>query len=263
MTYIPNVVSIFLYLYFFTFLFKQNHIKYEQEIHHQKDEIAQQKEELHHVHKQITDSVRYAKRIQTAMLPPFAKMNVFAECFIFYQPKDIVSGDFYWFSNFLHENRQISLIACVDCTGHGVPGALMTMVGNALLNQIVNEKGIIEPAEILKELDKQIISTLQQEVEGSQVNDGMDMGICMIDKAANTLKFAGSKHNLFLFRNQTLEEIHGSRSTIGGDYRKKQFLQNEITLQENDTFYLSTDGYADQFGGYENKRFNKQNFKHY
>ncbi|GAB4199341.1 MAG: hypothetical protein OHK0057_31230 [Thermoflexibacter sp.] len=268
-SYYPNVIAIFLYLYIFTNLFKKNHVKYEEEIKKQKNEITLQKEELFQVHKQLTDSVRYAKRIQTATLPTKEKISTYLDYFIFYQPKDIVSGDFYWFARVDDKDSSPNdghnyklLIVCGDCTGHGVPGAFMTMIANALLYQIVNEENITEPREILQELNRKLVTTLRQDVDDYKINDGMDIGICLLDKKQKTMKFAGSKHSLIMLRNQNLIEISGSRSPIGGYFSKiKQYEQHIITYQEEDIFYLFTDGYADQFGGDNNKRFNKHNFK--
>ncbi|MCH8331554.1 MAG: SpoIIE family protein phosphatase [Bacteroidetes bacterium] len=180
-----------------------------------------------------------------------------------YKPKDIVSGDFYWFS---HQNGK-SIIAAVDCTGHGVPGAFMSMIGNTLLNEIVNEKQITEPAVILSELHSAILNTLQQEGEDAQSQDGMDMALCIIDQKNNLIRFAGAKNPLYIIRNGTLEmieaDIHsiGGKSYMSGKEVEPKFTGHEIPIEKNMVIYMFSDGYMDQFGGEPRKKFSSQGFK--
>jgi serine phosphatase RsbU (regulator of sigma subunit) len=256
--YYPNILLSFVTIYLVANLFKQEHINYESEIEAQKNEIEQQREELEKTYKQITDSLRYAKRIQLALLPEEKKIDDLFENFIFYKPKDIVSGDFYYFT----EIDKFFIIAVVDCTGHGVPGAFMTMIGNALLNHIIKENQITEPAIILKELDKRLSETLQTQPDAHKINDGMDILLCRIDVDCQEITFAGAKRNLFIFQNNILREIKGNRFPIGSfQYKEKEFHQESFYYQKNDTMYLLTDGYTDQFGGQENKKLGSKYFK--
>ncbi len=208
----------------------------------------------------VTASINYARRIQFALLPLENKIKEFIpDSFIFYQPKDIVSGDFYWFS--ITRNEDIFFVVG-DCTGHGVPGAFMTLIANSLLNQIVNEKLISEPAEILTLLDKSLLATLHQHTADDIVNDGMDISLLRINRQKSEIVFAGAKRSLIYFSNGILNEVKGSIFSIGGlQFKTKQFSQTTIEASNNDTFYLFTDGYTDQFGGNENKKFMISRFK--
>jgi len=212
----------------------------------------------------IIDSIDYAKRIQQSILIPEHEIQKhLPESFIYYQPKDIVSGDFYWFS---HQNGK-SIIAAVDCTGHGVPGAFMSMIGNTLLNEIVNEKQITEPAVILSELHSAILNTLQQEGEDAQSQDGMDMALCIIDQENNLIWFAGAMNPLYIIRNGTLEMIKadiysiGGKSYMSGKEVEPKFTGHEIPIEKNMVIYMFSDGYMDQFGGEPRKTFSSQGFK--
>lgn len=249
--YYPNILLAFVTIYLVANLFKQEHINYE-------NEIEKQREELEKAYKQITDSLRYAKRIQLALLPEERKIDDLFENFIFYKPKDIVSGDFYYFAEVEH----FFIVAVADCTGHGVPGAFMTMIGNALLNQIIKENQIIEPAFILKELDKRLSETLQRQPDAQKINDGMDIQLCRVDIDNQKITFSGAKRNLYIFQDSTLREIKGNRFPIGSfQYKEKEFHQESFYYQKNDVMYLFTDGYTDQFGGQENKKLGSKYFK--
>jgi serine phosphatase RsbU (regulator of sigma subunit) len=215
-------------------------------------------------HKDIKSSIRYAKRIQEAILPTTAFKDVFKEnAFVFYRPKDIVSGDFYWIEKIKTGNSEKILFAAVDCTGHGVPGAFMSIVGHNLLNQAVNEHKKVKPSDILDELNIGLSETLRQTAEDSLVKDGMDIALCSLEKnSANayTLQFAGANNPVWLVKqNQMpeLKEIKGDKFPIGifmGEELHK-FNNHEIELTEGDTVYIFTDGYADQFGGVNGKKF--------
>ena len=219
-----------------------------------KRKINEQKNLLEIQHKNITASIRYAKTIQQAILPDIAVIKKYFELFIIYQPKDIVSGDFYWFSD-LHakttEGKSLFL-AVVDCTGHGVPGAFMSMIGNRLLNEIVNERRIDNPKEILEILNTEVRSVLRQDQTDN--NDGMDISLCRFiknDEEKVSLSFAGAKRNMQIIKKERKEilKLKGDRSSIGGTGDSKtqiQFKNQEMLLSKGDLLYLSTDGIIDQ-----------------
>lgn len=213
----------------------------------------------------ITDSIRYAKRIQSALLPGKGDLQeMFEESFIFYLPKDIVSGDFYW----LHETPEKKIFAVGDCTGHGVPGAFMSFVGIHHLNQAVKENKLSDPSEILEFLDQGVNDTLKQKYGESVVRDGMDMMICCLDKTNGdkpNLEFSGANNPLYIIRDNQIIEHKGNKSPIGSfiDQQKTQdkFSSQTVELHKGDNIYLFTDGYADQFGGPNGKKFKYSRFK--
>lgn len=243
-------------------------------IHKEKEKINEIKIEIELQHREVIDSVNYAKRIQEAILPSLHEIAVcFPHSFVLFKPKNIVSGDFYWFSQL---NGKI-IIASIDCTGHGVPGAFMSVIGSTLLNQIVNEKGITDPAEILDQLDKGVNHSLHQTQTGSQSRDGMDAAICCFEFASSVgkekyvlcevegdlkLHFAGANRPLYYIKNNNLEEIKADKFSIGGlDYNNlKKFTTHTFLLEKNDSLYISTDGFADQFGQ-NNKKLKTKKFK--
>ena len=208
--------------------------------------------------KEITESIHYAQSVQAAILDQESIRKSFPESFILYKPKDIVSGDFYWHS----KPNGVDVMASVDCTGHGVAGAFMTVIGNSLLNQIVVENKETQPAKVLELLEQKLRLTLKDKhVDIS--NHGMDIAICCIDRKLQRLTFAGARSDLYFVREGTINEVKGDRHTIGenlGD-EVKAFKQQEIIYQDNDIYYLSSDGYADQFGAETNKKFMKKRFK--
>jgi CheY-like chemotaxis protein len=210
--------------------------------------------------KKITDSINYAKRIQTALLPDAARFaGMFSNSFVLYQPRDIISGDFYWLD--ITTEGQI-LLALADCTGHGVPGAFMTLIGNELLNSIVNTEGIEAPNIILERLHQHVVTSLKQ--DDTQSKDGMDIVICRIDVDEKKMLFSGGKNSMFIVRNGVAEEIKGDRHSIGGstkDGETRKFTQHEIDMSTPAAYYLFTDGYIDQFGGEEARKFMRFNFK--
>lgn len=221
-------------------------------------EVVQKSMELEKKNKDITDSIRYAKRIQTAVLPPEIP---FDNTFVFFRPKDIVSGDFYW----LEHIDEREMIAAVDCTGHGVPGAFLSILGHSMLTKIVREYGILEPAKILDRLDEEIIHALHQKnVEGERVvNDGMDLALICYNRKTNVLEFAGGYNPLIMIRNGELEEVKADRFPIGMTtiHTDKKFTNHEIKVEKGDSFYIFSDGYADQFGGEDGRKFRKKNMK--
>jgi len=230
----------------------------EEKVRERTAEVVQKSEELEKKNKDITDSIRYAQRIQVAVLPPEVP---FEKTFVFFKPKDIVSGDFYWFETF--DDKE--MIAAVDCTGHGVPGAFLSILGHSMLTKIVREYGILKPSEILDQLDIEIINALHQKnVEGERVvNDGMDLALISYDRKKNTIEYAGAYNPLIQIRDGELTEIKANRFPIGmtSVHQSKKFTNHEIKVEKGDTYYVFSDGYADQFGGQEGRKFRKKNMK--
>jgi len=226
----------------------------------EKEVVEAVKSQLEEKNKDITDSINYAKRIQEAILPSQAAIyKSFPEAFIYYQPKDIVSGDFYWFT----EAEGFYFVAAVDCTGHGVPGAFMSLIASTLLNDIVNEKKITVPSEILQKLNNQIIEALKQNEDDSSSRDGMDMAICRVDKKKSKLVFAGAARPMYHVRKQVLTEMKGQGYPIGGHYglMNLKYSDSEIELEQGDMFYISSDGYADQFHESDKKKFSTKRLR--
>jgi serine phosphatase RsbU (regulator of sigma subunit) len=200
--------------------------------------------------KNILDSINYALRIQQAILPSEEEIRrSLPDSFIFYRPKDVVSGDFYWFG----EQDGKKLIAAVDCTGHGVPGAFMSMIGSALLNEIVNERSITEPGSILDSLRENIIRSMKQTGAEGENKDGMDIALCVLDSSG--IRFAGANNPLWLIRDGELIELKGDKQPIGIHTVSKSFQTTQMELKKDDCLYVFTDGYADQFGGGQGKKF--------
>jgi serine phosphatase RsbU (regulator of sigma subunit) len=215
----------------------------------QRDQIAYQK-------KHITDSIEYAKMIQTAILPSMELFSDRLEHFVLFKPRDIVSGDFYWADEFGGK----FLIVSADCTGHGVPGAFMSMLGISLLNEIVVSKEIIRPDRILNRLRDKIIDALKQE-KGSILKDGMDMSVCLFDKATRSLQFSGANNPLYLISDGNLRQIKGDKMPVAIHEVMEPFALHELQLKKGDTFYTFSDGFADQFGGPEQKKYMVKNFR--
>lgn len=232
-------------------------------VERQNIEINQQKIELENKNQNITDSIDAAKSIQDAVLPPESHFKqLFPESFILYMPKDIVSGDFYWTSEW--DNKL--LVAAADCTGHGVPGAFMSMLGHNLLDKIVKESNLTQPSVVLDRLNQEIISVLHQNKDNSKVRSGMDIALLSIDKKKKLLQFAGAHNPLYLFRNKELIEIKADKLSIGNyalhvKLGNRPFTNHEIPLEEGDVLYIFSDGFPDQIGGPERKKFFYQPFK--
>ncbi|MFO7827082.1 MAG: tetratricopeptide repeat protein [Bacteroidales bacterium] len=209
--------------------------------------------------KQITDSIEYASRIQNAILPPPNYITqLIPEHFILFHPRDIVSGDFYWIT----KKAGKIFIAVVDCTGHGVPGAFMSMLGYSFLNEIVNKGGDLKANTILNQLRNQVKESLHQTGKNDDTKDGMDISLCIIDKANEKLQFAGAYNSLFFISSDKPATIKGDRMPIGIYLKeKKTFTNHEIKIHQGDIFYLFTDGYVDQFGGKTKKKFRILPFK--
>ncbi len=218
-----------------------------------KNQVLQnQKDEIVHQQKEIMDSINYAKRIQEAILPFDEEIkDNFKDSFVLFRPKDIVSGDFYWFAKV--DNKRI--VVCADCTGHGVPGAFMSMIGTDKLNHFVKEKKITNPGTILSEMNKGIKKSLKQVDDESSTKDGMDAAIVCYDPDKNTLQYAGAHRSLWLVRSGELTEIKATKVAVAGFTSEDQVYEvHEIDIQEGDTYYMSSDGYADQFGGPKGKK---------
>jgi ligand-binding sensor domain-containing protein/serine phosphatase RsbU (regulator of sigma subunit) len=215
--------------------------------------VLKQKGEIELQNIEITDSINYAKRIQSSILPEFNKVKeTFSDAFLFFRPRDIVSGDFYWFDK-IDDNK--FMLVCADSTGHGVPGAFMSMIGSTLLQDIVTRQHIYKPSEILTRLDKQIFTTLNQNVELGVSNDGMDIIVCEIDVKTRHIRFASAMRPVILVMDKEPYYIKGNRSSVGGEsVIEKYFDDQEYYLNEGDTIYLFSDGLPDQFGGTDGKK---------
>ena len=234
------------------------------ELLNKNDELSQKNALIENQKEKIIDNITYAKRIQQSILVDEKVIQSYLpNLFIYYLPKDIVSGDFYWCSK-IDDNI---ILAAIDCTGHGVSGAFMSMIGNTLLNQIVNEKHITTPSEILRLLNIAVYEGMNQgKEEGIIVRDGMDMSLCTINYKTKQLQFAGAQNALYLINNGQLEIIKGDMHSIGGresnvDPYKEKYTNHVISITENMSIYLFSDGYMDQFGGSNRKKFGMQQFK--
>jgi len=230
------------------------------EIEAQRDMATQQRDEISRQKEIITDSIEYARRIQHAILPQEGALKqILNEHFLFFRPKNIVSGDFYWVSNI---NGKIFIVAS-DCTGHGVPGAFMSMLGTAFLNEIIKKNGTHEADEILNQLRKTVIESLHQKQGYRGSKEGMDLSICIIDKATDKLTFAGAYNPAYIVRKGELMELKADRMPIGIHAAKvdEVFTKQEVSLLADDMIYLFSDGYPDQFGGKQGFKFQKKNFR--
>jgi serine phosphatase RsbU (regulator of sigma subunit) len=219
----------------------------------QKKEVENQKHIIEEKQSEIISSINYAQRIQRAVLTGEDVWNkISKEHFIVFQPRDIVSGDFYW-AHVLSNGRAIFTLA--DCTGHGVPGGFMSMLGNSFLNELVVENKLFKADEILNRLRDKVIAALFQQGQTEQ-KDGMDMALCVWNKMDNTIEFAGANNALYLVRDKQITEYKGDKMPIGSYLEEnKKFKAQKISLLAGDMIYLSTDGFADQFGGEKGKKF--------
>lgn len=249
------------------------------EVSQKNEEIQAQNDKLEKAYQHITDSVVYASRIQKAILGnPRDIVSNFKDAFIFLSPRDIVSGDFYWYAEVKSDKPQnappdwkcdlIKILIAADCTGHGVPGAFMTVMANDFLNEIILEAKIFNPEKILYELDKKVIATLKKQSvssENQQVNDGMDITIIAINETKNQMIFAGAKNPLYFVRNGEMHEIKGSKFPIGGNSLKmdKVFESQPLVMQAGDTVYMCSDGFQDQFGQQTGRKYMKKRFRQF
>lgn len=227
------------------------------EIAEQNKQLEQQKEEITQKTTDILDSIQYAKRIQSTILPAESRLaELFEEHFVFYRPKDIVSGDFYW----AREVHGKAIFAAVDCTGHGVPGSLVSIVGNNGLLRAVNEFRLTEPHEILDRLREIVVGAFRSEGQ-LDVKDGMDIALCSIDYETGILKYAGANNECVIIRGKEIFELKPDKQPIGQFVDDRPFTQKEFQLEDGDCIYLYTDGYVDQFGGEKIKKFKSRPFK--
>jgi tetratricopeptide (TPR) repeat protein len=234
------------------------------ELREQKEAMKQQNTELRHKNLQIMESIRYAKDIQEVLLPSEKRMQeAFKEYFILSRPKDIVSGDFYWLSQKEIDGSKKTILVTADCTGHGVPGALLTIIGGNILNQLINERNMSKPEEILQTLNDNFVATLQQ--EESQIGDSMDISLCIIDHKQKEVAFAGAKTPIFYVQNGEIHELKGSPRHIGGLHRQRKrnvgFTTTNFSIAAPTTLYMISDGFYHQFGGRPFRKFMRDNFK--
>jgi serine phosphatase RsbU (regulator of sigma subunit) len=266
------VLVLILIVKLYTYRLKQKNKKLEElvdirtrEVQEQKHQIEKQNENLEEQNAEIlsqkqsiTDSITYARNIQRALLPQESIARKYLDdIFILFKPRDIVSGDFYWFS----EIDNILIVVAADCTGHGVPGAFMSMLGMSFLNSIVNEKKINRPGDILNHLRNYVINSLHQHDDNSNSRDGMDICLCAYDKTTNVLHYAAANNPLILVRNGELQSFDADKMPIAIYHIDRDFETHQVEVQKGDCLYLFSDGYSDQFGGPANKRFLKKNFR--
>lgn len=229
------------------------------EIESQRDLVTKQKDHIEEQKKEITDSINYAKRIQQAVLPTgeYAK-SIMGDHFILFKPKDIVSGDFFWATRV----NEWLIVTVADCTGHGVPGAFMSMLGVSFLNEIVRKKEITKASEVLDHLRESIIEALQQKGQSGEQKDGLDIALCALDTTNNTLQYAGANNPLYVVTSdKVLKEIYPDKQPVGIHSNMTPFTNQIISVHKGDVLYLMSDGYEDQFGGPKNKKFMAKHLK--
>jgi serine phosphatase RsbU (regulator of sigma subunit) len=238
---------------------EQKVVERTEEVVKQKEEIELKTKELEILFKQVTDSIHYARRIQLAILPPNSVVkDILPQSFVLYKPKDIVSGDFYW----IDRKGDWCYFAAVDCTGHGVPGAFMSIVGYNLLKDILKTTDRTDPAVIMDVMNDGVAHTLHTSTSDEQTKDGMDMTLCALNYKTLELQYAGAFNPLYIVRSNELLQFKANKFPVGMFVGAKQnFTNNRIQLQKGDTIYIFSDGYADQFGGPRGKKFMAGNFR--
>ncbi len=237
---------------------RENERILEEKVRQRTQEVVEQKQKVEGLYKDLTDSIRYAKRLQSSILPSDEWIaDKLPYSFVLFKPKDIVSGDFYWFEE-TTKGKQI--FAAVDCTGHGVPGAFMSLVGHNGLHQAVNEHELEDAGKILDDLDRSATKSLTRTSEGESVNDGMDMALCTLDKENRRVQFAGANNPLYIVRNEELLEYKADKNPIGGQ-EDHNYSTIDIDVQKGDILYVFSDGFPDQFGGPKGKKFKYRPFK--
>jgi serine phosphatase RsbU (regulator of sigma subunit) len=216
-------------------------------------------EELLRQRKELTDSIYYASYIQSALLPTYKDWyRILPDSFIYYNPRDIVSGDFYW----MKKSRKILTVVVADCTGHGVPGAFMSIMGISFLNEIFSRGNISVAKSVLNQLRERVMKALHQTGGSAEQKDGMDISLCIINYETNELQFAGANQSMYIIRKNALIEIKGDLMPIGiGGLKERSFTNHTTSLEKNDIIFLFTDGYIDQFGGEKNKKFKYPAFR--
>ncbi|MEI8136590.1 MAG: GAF domain-containing protein, partial [Bacteroidota bacterium] len=230
----------------------------EEKVNERTTEVIKQKAIIEEKNKDITDSIKYAKKIQQAIAPNIDDFNKnFTDSFILYKPKDIVSGDFYWFEHY----GDTTVFAAADCTGHGVPGAFMSLICSDIMYKVINDQKITSPADALKAIDGKLVQLIRKSSESS-ANDGMDIALCSYAKNESVLNYAGAHRPVLIIRNDEIIEYRPNKFSIGGHTAEgKYFDLNQIPVFPGDQIYLVTDGYADQFGGEKEKKFKFKNLK--
>jgi serine phosphatase RsbU (regulator of sigma subunit) len=232
--------------------------KQSEAIHHEKERIDKLRQIVEHKHKEIVDSVKYAKRIQTAILPPDKLVQVsLPQSFVLYKPKDVVAGDFYW----LEKVEDVVYYAAADCTGHGVPGAMVSVICVNGLNRSVREFGLREPGEILDKTRDLVIKEFEKSEE--EVKDGMDIALCALNTKTRELRWAGANNPLWIVKSgaEEIDETKADKQPIGKFELAKPFTTHSFMLEEGDTIYTFSDGYPDQFGGEHGKKYKSGKFK--
>ncbi len=250
-----NIISAAVVTYFITFYFKAANEDY-QTVLVEMNQIVSEK------NKEITDSIEYAKHIQNGILPSVGIINSsLPDSFIFYKPKDIVAGDFYWLHNPspVGEGRGEVLFAACDCTGHGVPGAMVSVICSNPLNRAVKEFNLVVPGDILNKVRELVLETFEKSEH--VVNDGMDISLCAWNKSTNELFWAGANNSLWIIQDNVLKEIKGDKQPIGKSDHQKPFVTHMLKLTKGDVIYIFTDGYPDQFGGDNGKKFKYKQLK--
>jgi len=240
--------------------------EYIKKVSKQNDDLATSQKIIMDSVKKIRDSIDAAKRIQNAMLPSLERIQSnLPETFVLYKPKDVVSGDFYWFDEVQLTNGQAGktklMMVVGDCTGHGVPGAFMTALGTTLLKEIILNQKIVKPEVVLEELNKSLVNILSQDNEGEDVQEGMDLGICAIDLNDKTIEFAGARRPLVYVKDGEISVLKGSKKSVGiqpEEYSGLEFFQEKINIEPDATYYLYTDGYQDQFNEDNSKKYSRK-----
>lgn len=221
--------------------------------------LQQYKEAFEEQKLQLKKSIRYAQNIQKAIFPPVNQFkNIFKHSFVFFKPKELVSGDFYW----IRQLNDKIIVTAGDCTGHGVPGAFMSILGIIFLNEITNHEPLMSSNKILNSLRERIMQTLNQTGEESEQKDGMDLALFVYDKNEKTLDFSGANNSMYHYREQKLSVIKGNRMPIGvSGITEESFQRQTINIQKGDQIYLFTDGFTDQFGGENSEKFKYKRFR--
>ncbi len=253
------VLLIVIFVFFILKSLKENK-RINAELNAKNNKVEEQHAIIEEKNKDIIDSINYAQRLQQILLPAEEEFKqALPSSFLFFEPKDIVSGDFY----FIEKGYDFVLVAVVDCTGHGVPGAIMSMVANNLLNKVVREQQLTEPAKILEAVNKELYFSLKQNVSEKTAYDGMDISICMYYPSKMELHFSAANNSVYIIRNKQFIELKPDKMGLGKSAfeSKFKFTQQIIQVEKNDMVYMGSDGYADQFGGGKGKKMMKKNMQ--
>lgn len=254
------IVSIYSFIHYRTAHLAKEKKLLEEKVTERTHELKDANDKLSVAFQDIKDSINYAKKIQDAILPLDEEIKkALPESFVLFKPRDVVSGDFYWFNK---KDDKI-YFAAVDCTGHGVPGAFMSMIGSSLLNEIVSKKGSHDAASVLKSLHKGVRKALKQDRDSFESKDGMDLALAVVDLTHNTLQYSGAKRPLFHYNGEFFQEVKADKQSIGGLEMEDnyQFTNHNFELKKGDSFYLFTDGYVDQFGGDKGKKYSTKRLR--